>query len=318
MSNYIGIDIGTSYCRVSIYRNGKVEIIPNEFGKKQTPSYISINDEEIIFGKAAKNQLPFNLKNTFFNMKTLFGKNFTKYSSQEKYLTFDAKEGPETLLFGEKGKYTSEEIFFRFFEKIKRNAEQYLKKEVKGAIITIPIFFNYKQIQLLKKAANRVFNNKLLPVTTASAFAFAFNMPLKETKTILIFDLGGGFLDIAVLNIEEGFIEAVSVVGNDELGGKDFDVRLVEYCAGEFRRKTSLDIYSNKKSFLRLLKSCENAKKILSSNKKSFLRLLKSCKNAKKILSYQDKVNIELNNLMEGEDLNLVITREKFEDLCFD
>ena len=298
MSDYIGIDFGTSYCRASIYRNGKVEIIPNEFGKRQTPSYLSINDEEIIFGKAAKNQLPFNLKNTFCNMITLFGKNKQKYSSHEKYLTFDVKEDPDALLFGENGKYNSEEIFYRIFEKIKQNAEQYLKKEVKNAIISVPIIFNYNQRKLLRKAADRVFHtNKFISATTASAFTFCLDMPLKEEKTILIFDLGGGFLDIAILKISEGLVETVSVFGNDDLGGRNFDERLVDYCAGEFKRKTNLDIYSNKKSLLRLLKVCENAKKILS---------------------YQDKVNIELDNLMEGEDLNIVITREKFEDICMD
>ena len=120
MSDYIGIDFGTSYCRASIYRNGKVEIIPNEFGKRQTPSYLSINDEEIIFGKAAKNQLPFNLKNTFFNMITLFGKNKQKYSSHEKYLTFDVKEGPDALFLEKMENIIQKKYSIEFLKKLNK------------------------------------------------------------------------------------------------------------------------------------------------------------------------------------------------------
>ena len=293
--DYIGIDIGTSYCRLSIFKDGKVEIIPNEFGKRQTPSYISFNEEEILFGKAAKDQLPFNIKNTFFSIKTLFGKkNFKK--DYDKQLTFDIKENPIQL--GENGIYTFEVIFKRIFEKLKKNAEQYLGKEVKRAVISIPIYFSYTQLLLLKKVASQVFPYiALLPVTTASAFAYGFGQKLTGEKTVLVFDLGGGFLDTAVLKIDEESVETVAVFGDDNLGGKDFDIRLVEYCANEFKRNTNIDIYQNKRALLRLLKACENAKKILSC---------------------QDKVSIELDNLIEGRDFNIVLTREKLENLCID
>ena len=286
MEDYIGIDIGTSYCRLSIFRKGKLEIIPNELGKRQTPSYISFLDDEILFGKAAKDQLPFNLKSTFFNIKTLFGKKYIKNKANyDKHLAFDISEAP--VKFGENGKYTPEDIFQRIFEKLKENAEQYLGKKVTGAVISIPIYFSFNQLKLLRSTAFKVFSNiKLMPVTTATAFAYAFDKMFKNEKTVLVFGLGGGFLDTAVLNLEEDLVDTVAVSGDDSLGGKDFDIRLVEYCANEFKRNTNLDIYSNKRSLLRLLKACENAKKILSC---------------------QDKVTIEIDNLMEGQDLNILI-----------
>ncbi len=131
---FIGIDIGTSYCCLSIFRNKKVEIIPNEFGKRQTPSYISFHDDEILFGKAAGNQLPFDLKNAFFDVKTLFGKECVSNKANcDKHLAFDVSEAP--VGSGENGKYTPEEMFRRIFGGLGENAERCLgKKEGKGAV----------------------------------------------------------------------------------------------------------------------------------------------------------------------------------------
>ena len=257
---------------------GKVEIIPNEYGKIHTPSYINITDNEILFGKTAKNQLPYNLNNTFYKMKTLFGKKYfnNKINDLRKYLTFDLKEGPKNILFGENGKYSSEEIFYQIFKKLKENAEKYLEKEINNVVISIPILFFYHQRRGMKRiAAKAGFNDiRLIPVTTAAAFAFGFDKTFNDEKTILTFDLGGGFLDIAILNIEEELYETTSVIGDDTIGGLYFDIRLVEHCADEFRRKTNKDINSNKKSMLRLLKSCENAKKIFSCQNQENIELI--------------------------------------------
>ena len=253
MADYIGIDIGTTYCRLSIYKDGKPEIIHNEFCKRQTPTYISFTSEEIFFGKEAKEQMPNNPKNTFFNFKNLVGKKYLSSNNQNLicYLPFEIREAQEKILFGEGGHYTTEEIFLQIFKKLLKHAQNFLGKEKINAVITIPIFFYHFQRKEIRDAAkNAGFEDiALIPVTSAAAFFYAFNnINIKPEKNVLIFDLGGGFLDVAIVQIEEGLLEAKSVSGKDELGGIYFDIRLAEFCAQKFREKYNIDIKTNKKA----------------------------------------------------------------------
>ena len=215
------------------------------------------------------------------------------------YLPFGVGENKEALKFGEEPKYTAKEIFVQILIKLKEITQKYLGKEAINTVITILIYIYNDQREEIKEFAYEAGLHyvRLIQVTIASAFSSGLDKTFKENKNLLIFDLGGGFLDIAIISVEEGLYEALSVEGNDKLGGKYFDLKIAEYCLEEFRRITNMDIKTDKKALVRLLKACEKSKKILTN---------------------QNKVNIQIDNLMEGKGLNLVLTREKFEELCLD
>ena len=181
-----------------------------------------------------------------------------------------------------------------------KNNEDFLGKDVKDAIVTVPAYFNDSQRQATKDAGTISGLNVLRIINEPTAAAIAYGLDKqanKKEENVLIFDLGGGTFDVSLLSLEEGLFEVKATNGNTHLGGEDFDNRLVEYCAGEFRRKTSIDIKNNAKALRRVRAACEKAKRALSA---------------------ATQATVDIDALMEGEDLNVVITRSKFEDLCMD
>jgi L1 cell adhesion molecule like protein len=184
-------------------------------------------------------------------------------------------------------------------QKLKQTANDFLGKEVKDAIITVPAYFNDSQRQATKDAGTISGLNvlRIINEPTAAAIAYGLDKKYKTERNVLIFDLGGGTFDVSLLTLEDGLFEVKATNGNTHLGGEDFDNRLVEYCAGEFRRKTGVDIKSNPKALRRVRASCEKAKRALSA---------------------ATQATVDIDALMDGEDLNVVITRSKFEDLCMD
>ena len=291
----IGIDLGTSYSCVGVWQNGKVDIIPNEYGERTTPSYVAFTDIERLIGDAAKNQIKHNPTNTIFSVKRLIGRKFEDREVQD-----DMKLWPFKVVKDEKSdrplvqityqkkerKFYAEEICAMILQKLKQTATDFLGKEVKDAVITVPALFNDFQRQAIRDAGTISGLNvlKIINEPSAAAIAYGLDKQYKTERNVL-------------LSLEDGLFEVKATNGNTHLGGEDFDNRLVEYCAGEFRRKTGVDIKSNPKALRRVRASCEKAKRALSS---------------------VIQATVDIDALMDGEDLNVVITRSKFEYLCMD
>jgi L1 cell adhesion molecule like protein len=304
----IGIDLGTTYSCVGVWLNGKVEIIPNDMGERTTPSYVAFTETERLVGDAAKNQITRNPTNTVFDAKRLIGRKFNDHLVQE-----DMKLWPFKLCKEENGdrpqicvnfqgvekKFFAEEISAMVLQKMKKIAEDYLGKEVRDAIVTVPAYFNDSQRQATKDAGQISGINvlRIINEPTAAAIAYGLDKKFKTERNVLIFDLGGGTFDVSVLSLEEGLFEVRATNGHTHLGGEDFDNRLVEYCAGEFKRKNNLDLRENPKALRRVRASCEKAKRALSAS---------------------TQATIDIDAIMDGRDLNITITRAKFEELCMD
>ena len=305
----IGIDLGTTYSCVGVWQNGKVDIIPNDMGERTTPSYVAFTDTERLVGDAAKNQITRNPTNTVFDAKRLIGRKYEEREVQDdmklwpfKIVKDPKSDRPQVQITYQKQeeKFFAEEISAMVLQKLKQTASDFLGKEVKDAIVTVPAYFNDSQRQATKDAGTISGLNVLRIINEPTAAAIAYGLDKqagKKEENVLIFDLGGGTFDVSLLSLEEGLFEVKATNGNTHLGGEDFDNRLVEYCAGEFRRKTSIDIKNNAKALRRVRASCEKAKRALSA---------------------ATQATVDIDALMDGEDLNVVITRSKFEDLCMD
>ena len=305
----IGIDLGTTYSCVGVWQNGKVDIIPNDMGERTTPSYVAFTDTERLVGDAAKNQITRNPTNTVFDAKRLIGRKYEDREVQEdiklwpfKVVKDPKSDRPQVCITYQKQekKFFAEEISAMVLQKLKQTASDFLGKECKDAIVTVPAYFNDSQRQATKDAGTISGLNVLRIINEPTAAAIAYGLDKqadKKEENVLIFDLGGGTFDVSLLALEEGLFEVKATNGNTHLGGEDFDNRLVEYCAGEFRRKTSIDIKNNAKALRRVRAACEKAKRALSA---------------------ATQATVDIDALMEGEDLNVVITRSKFEDLCMD
>lgn len=304
MSRAIGIDLGTTYSCVAHYTNDRVEIIANDQGNRTTPSYVAFNDTERLIGDAAKNQAAMNPKNTVFDAKRLIGR---KYDDPE--VLTDAKHFPfkivnqsgkpkiEVELKGETKVFTPEEISSMVLTKMKETAENYLGTEVKDAVITVPAYFNDSQRQATKDAGLIAGLNvlRIINEPTAAAIAYGLDKTGHGDHNVLIFDLGGGTFDVSVLSIDDGVFEVKATAGDTHLGGEDFDNRLVDFLANEFKRKNKKDITSNQRSLRRLRTAAERAKRTLSSSAQA---------------------SIEIDSLFEGVDFYTSITRARFEELC--
>ena len=304
----IGIDLGTTYSCVGVWRNGKVEIIPNDQGNRTTPSYVAFTETERLIGDAAKNQVARNPTNSVFDAKRLIGRQFSSPTVQQdsKLWPFKVEVGandkPHIIVNykGERKRFQAEEISSMVLSKMREIAETYLGRPVKDAVITVPAYFNDGQRQATKDAGLISGMNvlRIINEPTAAAIAYGLDKQTGGEKNILIFDLGGGTFDVSLLAIEDGVFEVKSTNGHTHLGGEDFDNRLVEYCRAEFKRQSGgLDISENPRALRRLRTQCEKAKRILSSTAQTA---------------------IEVDSLIQGEDFYLNLTRAKFEELCQD
>ena len=305
----IGIDLGTTYSCVGVWQNGKVDIIPNDMGERTTPSYVAFTDTERLVGDSAKNQITRNPTNTVFDAKRLIGRKYEEREVQDdmklwpfKVVKDEKSSRPQIVITYQKQekKFFAEEISAMVLQKLKQTATDFLGKEVKDAIVTVPAYFNDSQRQATKDAGTISGLNVLRIINEPTAAAIAYGLDKqanKKEENVLIFDLGGGTFDVSLLSLEDGLFEVKATNGNTHLGGEDFDNRMVEYCADEFRKKTGINIKKNAKALRRVRASCEKAKRALSA---------------------ATQATVDIDALMDGEDLNIVITRSKFEDLCMD
>ena len=297
----IGIDLGTTYSCVGVYKNGQVEIIANDQGNRTTPSYVAFTDKDRLIGDAAKNQANANPENTVFDAKRLIGRKFSDKEVQEdlKLYSFDVvpDKNDKPQIKVNKGLFQPEQISSMILEKMKQIAENYTGVTIKKAVITVPAYFNDSQRQATKDAGAiaglevlRIINEP-----TAAAMAYGLNNESNKEQTILIFDMGGGTFDVSLLTIEDGIFEVKATAGDTHLGGEDFDSILVEHFSKEFKRKNKIDLTGNKRALRRLRTAAERAKRSLSST---------------------TTAQLELDSLAQGVDFSSSLTRAKFENLC--
>ncbi|CAG9858593.1 unnamed protein product [Phyllotreta striolata] len=300
----IGIDLGTTYSCVGVFKNGAVEIISNDQGSRTTPSYVAFNDVERLVGEPAKSQVALNPNNTIYDAKRLIGRRFDDPAIQQ-----DIKHWPFEVI-NEKGKpkikvtyknevktFFPEEISSMILAKMKEIAEAYLEDNISKAVITTPAYFNDSQRQATKDAGTIAGLDVQRIINEPTAAAIAYGLDRKDDdqdKHVLIFDLGGGTFDVSVLLISGGIFEVKSTAGDTHLGGQDIDFRMVQYFAEEFKKKTKVDISNNKRAIQRLSAASERAKRILSS---------------------ANQTSVEIDSLAEGHDLYADITRAKFEEI---
>jgi heat shock protein 1/8 len=306
MAPAIGIDLGTTYSCVGIFRDDRIEIIANDQGNRTTPSFVAFTDTERLIGDSAKNQVAMNPHNTVFDAKRLIGRKFNDAEVQAdmKHFPFKViekagKPVTQVEFKGEVKDFTPEEISSMILTKMRETAESYLGGTVNNAVITVPAYFNDSQRQATKDAGLIAGLNVLRIINEPTAAAIAYGLDKKQEgeKNVLIFDLGGGTFDVSLLTIEEGIFEVKSTAGDTHLGGEDFDNRLVNHFVNEFKRKHRKDLSTNARALRRLRTACERAKRTLSSSAQT---------------------SVEIDSLFEGVDFYTSITRARFEELCQD
>eukprot|EP00249_Psilotum_nudum_P017242 c26230_g1_i1 orf=155-2158(+) len=306
LGTVIGIDLGTTYSCVGVYKNGHVEIIANDQGNRITPSWVAFTDTERLIGEAAKNQAAVNPERTIFDVKRLIGRKFEDREVQRdmklvpyKIINKDGKPYIQVKIKdGEVKVFSPEEISAMVLTKMKETAESYLGKKIKDAVVTVPAYFNDAQRQATKDAGVIAGLNVARIINEPTAAAIAYGLDKKGgEKNILVFDLGGGTFDVSILTIDNGVFEVLATNGDTHLGGEDFDQRVMEY-------------------FIKLIKKKYN--KDISNDNKALGKLRRECERAKRALSNQHQIRVEIESLFDGIDFSEPLTRARFEELNID
>ena len=269
MAKVIGIDLGTTNSCIAIMDGSQPRVIENAEGARTTPSIVAFTDNERLVGQPAKRQAVTNPENTIFGVKRLVGRR-----NDDAHLAKDKKNLPFNVIDGGNGdawveakgeKYSPSQISAFILGKMKETAESYLGEEVTQAVITVPAYFNGAQRQATKDAGKIAGLEVLRIINEPTAAALAYGLDKKETQTIAVYDLGGGTFDVTILEIDDGLFEVKSTNGDTFLGGEDFDMRIVNYLADEFKKEHSVDLKQDKMALQRLKEAAEKAKIELSS-----------------------------------------------------
>jgi L1 cell adhesion molecule like protein len=312
--NYIiGIDLGTTNSLVGVYKNNNVNVISNKMGKRITPSIIYYpnkkdKNKDIIVGEGAKNKK--NLENIIYDVKRLIGRNFSDKQVKEdiKHWPFkiesDENDKPMIKVEDNEGekKYYPEQISALILKELKKRAEEYLGREVKEAVITVPAYFNNNQRQSTIDAAKIAGFNEIRTINEPTAAAIAYGIENEidknnEEKKICVFDFGGGTFDVTILKIVGKEFTVINTGGDTHLGGQDIDNLLVKYCIKEFKNETGIDI---------------------SNNKRAKIRLRDACIIAKHGLIEQAETNIDVDSLENEIDFRMNLNKTLFDDICKD
>ena len=270
MAKVIGIDLGTTNSCIAIMDGSQPRVIENAEGARTTPSIVAFTDDERLVGQPAKRQAVTNPENTVFGVKRLIGRR-----NDDPDLAKDKKNLPFNVIDGGNGdawieargeKYSPSQISAFILGKMKETAESYLGEEVTQAVITVPAYFNDAQRQATKDAGKIAGLEVLRIINEPTAAALAYGLDKEQTQTIAVYDLGGGTFDVTILEIDDGLFEVKSTNGDTFLGGEDFDMRIVNYLADEFKKEHSVDLTKDKMALQRLKEAAEKAKIELSSS----------------------------------------------------
>jgi heat shock protein 1/8 len=304
----IGIDLGTTFSCVAVWKDGRVEIIANDQGERTTPSWVAFTETDRIIGVGAKTQAGSNPENTIYDSKRLIGRTCDDSAIQAdlKHWPFKVKNSnnkPSICVQykNENLEFTPEEISAMILSKMKETAENFLGFPVTKAVITVPAYFNDAQRRATQDAGKiaglRV--ERIINEPTAAAMAYGLDKMNGEERTVLIFDCGGGTLDVSLLILDKGLFEVKATSGNTYLGGEDFDNKIVTWCLKEFKAKNkSIDVND------------------MIKNKKVLSKLKSACERAKKTLSSATNAVIEVDSLYNNIDFKTTLSRAKFEILC--
>ena len=307
MAKVIGIDLGTTNSCIAIMDGAQPRVIENAEGARTTPSIVAFTDDERLVGQPAKRQAVTNPENTVFGVKRLIGRRF-----DDADLAKDKKNMPFEVINGGNGdawvqakgeKYSPSQISAFILQKMKETAESYLGEDVTQAVITVPAYFNDAQRQATKDAGKIAGLEVLRIINEPTAAALAYGLDKKETQTIAVYDLGGGTFDVTILEIDDGLFEVKSTNGDTFLGGEDFDMRIVNYLADQFKKENGVDLTKDKMALQRLKEAAEKAKIELSSSSQTEIN--------------QPFISMDPNG---GQPLHMVVklTRAKLESLVND
>lgn len=302
----VGIDFGNTFSCAGCWTRDQVEIISNDQHNRKTYSYVAFTEKCRLIGDVAREKSVTNPSNTVFNIKRLIGRRFWDKEVQQdltnlpfKIIDLHSKPAIQVEFKDKLIIFTPVEIASMILLKMKQAAEDFLKEKVTDVVITIPDHFNYSQRQAIRDAAyiTGLKVPRLINDTTAAAIAFALQNKCIREQIIMIFDIGGGNLSVALMVIDDGYIEVSATAGHSHLGGEDFDDRLLDYFVREFKNKTNKDVSNDARALRRLRTACERAKRTLSS---------------------ADHAYLEIESLFEDLDFRTSITRDRFEELCMD
>jgi len=307
MGKVIGIDLGTTNSCVAIMEGANAKVVENSEGARTTPSIVGFTDDERLVGQPAKRQAVTNPSDTLFAVKRLIGRQYNDpmVTKDKKMVPYNIVEGSNKDAWVEaKGeKYSPSQISAFILQKMKETAESHLGDEVTQAVITVPAYFNDAQRQATKDAGKIAGLEVLRIINEPTAAALAYGLEKKGGKTIAVYDLGGGTFDISILEIDDGLFEVKSTNGDTFLGGEDFDLRIVDHLAEEFKKESGVDLKADKMALQRLKEAAEKAKIELSSSSQTEIN--------QPFISMDPKTSQPLHLVMK-------LTRAKLENLVAD
>ena len=278
MPKTVGIDLGTTNSVIAVMEGGEPVVIPNSEGSRTTPSVVAFTKSgERLVGTLARRQAAVNPENTVYSIKRFMGRKFGEVDSERKIVPYQVKPGKDdravVIVPNANKEFTPEELSAMILQKLKADAEAYLGEKVTDAVITVPAYFNDSQRQATKNAGQIAGLNVLRIINEPTAASLAYGLEKKANETILVFDLGGGTFDVSVLDVGDGVFEVKSTNGDTHLGGDDYDRRVVDWLADEFKKQNGIDLKADRQALQRLTEAAERAKIELSSRLETTINL---------------------------------------------
>ncbi len=304
MAKAVGIDLGTTNSVVAIWEEGKATVIPNSEGSRLTPSVVAYTEDgQRLVGQVARRQAILNSTATIYSAKRFIGRKWGEVDEESRMVSHKVVKGPnDAVRFEIRGKLVSpEEVSAQVLRKLVDDASKYLGEKVKEAVITCPAYFNDAQRQATKNAGEIAGLKVLRVINEPTAAALSYGLEKKKNETIMVFDLGGGTFDVSILDVGDGVAEVRSTSGDTHLGGDDFDKRIVDFVADEFRKDHAIDLRNDRQALQRLFEAAEKAKIEISSTSETQINLPFVTADA-----------------TGPKHLVLKLTRAKFEDLTHD
>lgn len=303
MAKVVGIDLGTTNSCVAVMEGGQPTVIANAEGFRTTPSVVAFaKNGDTLVGQIAKRQAVMNPENTFYSVKRFIGRRFDEVTNEATEVSYKVLSSGGNVKLDSSGKqFAPEEISAKVLRKLVEDASKYLGETVTQAVITVPAYFNDSQRQATKDAGKIAGIEVMRIINEPTAASLAYGFDRKSNETILVFDLGGGTFDVSVLEVGDGVFEVLSTSGDTHLGGDDFDKKIVDYLAEQFRKDEGIDLRKDKQALQRLTEAAEKAKIELSSVTQAEI-------NLPFITATQDG----------PKHLDMTLTRAKFEELCSD